>query len=207
VLPAPQAAAQISGGFSMKFAKRMLATLLTLALTLALALPAMAAVNWNEFKITKQPQDPKITHGEILTLRVEVNIPEGVEVEYKWWHFGVHIENSNAPEIHISPDNPRYPRWEGSDDYYQCGITAYEKDNGGNIISSQTLVSNSVIVKTKRSSKGKIASITWEPFALAFSGTIVTLTWSFGLLFPVSPLIFIGFLIYNYFQGFKALFS
>jgi len=191
----------------MKHTKKLLALLLTLALALPFALPATAAVDWNEFKITKQPQDPRITHGEILTLSVEVIVPDGVEVEYQWRHFGVDIENSNAPEIHIAPDNPSYPRWAGSEDSYRCWITAYEKDGGGNVISSQTLKTNSVTVITRKTTAGKISGITWEPFVLAFNGTVVTLTWSFGLLFPVSPLIFIGFLIYNYFQGFRALFS
>ena len=190
----------------MKSTKRILATILILTLALSLAIPAVAAVNWDDFRITKQPHDPKIAHGEILTLSVEVNVPGGVEVEYQWQHFGVDIENSNASEIHIAPDNPSYPRWAGSEDSYRCWITAYEKDSSSNVISSQTLKTNSVTVITEKTSTGKIAGITWEPFALAFSGTVATLAWSFGLLFPVSPLIFIGFLIYNFVQGFIGLF-
>jgi len=59
----------------MKLTKRLFAVLLTFALVLGFALPAMAAVKWSEFRITKQPQSQTIKHGESFTLSVEMNAP------------------------------------------------------------------------------------------------------------------------------------
>jgi hypothetical protein len=189
----------------MKFTKRMLATLLTFALALSLALPVTAAVNWDEFKITKQPQNLTIKHGDSFKLSVEVTVPAGVEVQYQWYNEGSLIEGATAQDLHLGSSDPYYPKFDGtkSIDYYQCRITAHDKHN---ITISQTLTSNYARVTTEKTFTEKLASVTWEPFVFAFGGTMVQLAWSFGLLFPISPIMFLVYLIFGFVKGFKGLF-
>jgi len=204
----------------MKFAKRMLATLLTFALALSLALPTMAAVNWNEFRIVKKTLDLDINHGERFTLSVEVNVPDGVEeVEYQWEYrsylsaTGL-IENATSPELTIEADSPYYPgsnklgsgKHGGTWAEYRCQVTAYEKDNGGNIISSRVITSNYVRVTRTRTFQEKLYSVILEPWARAFGGLAVYLSLSWFTLLPVSPVLFLGLLIYYYGKNFIALF-
>ena len=194
----------------MKHTKRLLAVLLTLALALALALPAMAAVNWNEFRIISHPQDITIRHGESFTLSVEVNVPEGVEVEFQWYRSSsTPIEGATSSELHLSPSDQFYPEVSalgGSTATYMIRITAHEKDDDGNIISSRTLASRHVTVTTERTFWGRLYGVTLEPFVLAFVATFVQIVWTFGLLIPLSPLIYLGWLIYGFGLGFAELF-
>ena len=186
----------------MKFTKRMLATLLTLALALGWALPTMAAVNWDEFRITKQPEGMTIKHGESFTLSVEVNVPDGVEVTYRWQCKGVFIENANTRELRLGPDDLYYPSFErlgGNETSYQCWITPYED---GNAIPMRIRTSNTVNVKIERSISGKLLDVTIAPFGYAF--TMVIMSPALALIFPIS---YIGCLIYAYYVGFRALFS
>ena len=67
----------------MKHTKRLLALLLALVLALGLAMPAMAAVNWDDIIVTP-PQDLFVPYGESYTLSVEVVAPAGAEVSYQW---------------------------------------------------------------------------------------------------------------------------
>ena len=192
----------------MKFTKRMLAMVLTFALALSLALPAMAAVNWSDFRITKQPKDKIIKYGDSLTLSVEVNVPAGVEVEYQWYYFpstSVLIENATTHELYLNPDHPNYPpseRLGGVERSFYCEITAYEKDGGGNVISSREIRSDKVNVRTERTALGKFLDVTIAPFGYAFTMTVMSP--AFALIFPLS---YLYFLILSYIQGFKALFS
>ena len=192
----------------MKFTKRMLAVVLTVALALSLALPAMATVNWNEFRITKQPQNLTIKYRDSFTLSVEVNVPAGVEVEYQWYrNYGDLIEGATAAELHLGPDNSNYPEnsSRGTWARYRCRVSAYEKDSGGNIISMQTLESEFAYVTTT-TSMGKLYSVTLEPWANAFTATVATLTLTWFVLLPVSPLIYLVFLIGYFGKNFIALF-
>jgi len=121
----------------MKHAKRILAVFLTLALALSFALPTTAAVDWNEFIITKQPLGHGIQHGNRLTLSVEVAVPAGVEVEYQWYRQlesgeDAPIEGANKPTLNLSPSDSDYPP-ESACYYYRSsniiGILCYDKTN------------------------------------------------------------------------------
>ena len=110
----------------MKITKRIFATLLTFALALSLALPTMAAVNWDDFRITKQPQGLTIKEGESFTLSVGVNVPDGAEVVYQWECDGSIIEGATAPELTIGPGDRYYPEFNrigGVTVSFKCSIT------------------------------------------------------------------------------------
>jgi len=199
----------------MKFTNRILATLLTLALALSFVLPTMAAVNWDEFKITKSPQNLTITNGDSFTLSVEVNVPDGVEVAYQWYTYtdGIDsgsmkpIEGATFPELHVSPSDPFYAQQavyeKNVKTRYSCKVTAYETVDASN---TKNQWSNDAIVIIKRTALGKLYDLTISPFVYAFGGTVGLMGMSAFVLIPVSPLIFLGFLIYGFFQGFIGLF-
>jgi len=210
----------------MNHAKRMLALLLTLALVFTLALPSFASeeaseepskpqsiVNWNEFRITKQPESPTITHGESFTLNVEVNAPEGVEVEYQWYSVAnsdvKKIEGAITPTLHLNPNDNHYPENKtsgGHSTIYRCKLIGYEKDEDGNVVSSSGRFT-SADVRIERTSSGKLYDLLIQPFVSAFWATFGMLSMTIGLLLPVSPIIFLGFLILGFAHGFKGLFS
>jgi len=188
----------------MKFTKRILATLLTLALALTLALPAAAAVDWNEFRITKQPQDMTIKYGDSFTLSVEVDVPDGVEVEYQWYR-GSKIEGATDSSLHGTPSDPYYPEYSslgGDNEIFECWITAYEKDADGNVISWDRICTGSIHVYAERTALGKVYDVTIGPFGYAF--TMVVMSPALAIFFPIS---YLGCLIYSYYLGFKGLFS
>ena len=190
----------------MKFTKRMLAVTLTLALALSLALPAAAAVDWNDFRITKQPQNLTIKYGESFMLSVEVNVPAGVEVEYQWYTgSSSKITGATTSEMHLGPNDHFYPenyRYGGASTDFICEITAYEKDGGGNVVSTRFRRSDMVYVSTKRTSLGKLIDVTIGPFGYAFTAVVVSPAFIF-----IFPLAYLGFLIYFYGKGFVGLFS
>ena len=189
----------------MKSTKRILATLLTLALALSLTLPAMAVVDWDEFRITKQPQDLTIKNGDSFTLSVEVNIPDGVEVEYRWQRDSSYIEGATAPELHLRTGDSFYPEFSrlgGDLADYVCDIIGYEKDAVGNVISSRSLRSDRVRVGTERTALGKLFDVTIGPIGYALISPVLMTP-----LIVVYPFAFLGFLVYYYYLGFKALFS
>jgi len=193
------------GVFYMKHTKKLLALLLVLLLAFGLAMPATAAVNWDEFKITKQPQGLTIKEGESFTLSVEVNVPAGLEVEYQWRRGSTFIKNATSPQLHLSPDHPMYPpdgRLGGVEVSYDCWITAYEKDNVGIVLKTDRIWTDIARVKTERSTWGKILDVTIAPFGYAF--TLTMLSPAMILIFPFA---YIYFLILSYVEGFRALFS
>jgi hypothetical protein len=188
--------------------KKLLATLLTLALALSLALPAMAAVNWDEFRITKQPQDLTIKHGDSFTLSVEVNVPDGVhEVTYQWYNKSLNpIENATSSELHFRPDDSYYPtdsRLGGSQAEFQVWITAYIKNADDVVVVVRRILSNTVSVQTERTALGKFLDVTIAPFGYAFSSVIATAPVSV----PLFPLAYLYWLVLAYISGFRALFS
>jgi len=162
--------------------KKLLALLLALALGLGLALPAFAeeepppAVNWDDFYITAQPKSQRIAYKADFTLNVGVNIPEGVEVSYRWkcWTrisnvdtktpinlWGSHgVPTANEATLRLSSDLHGYPGssvpWPPAtpvDSAYVCEIVGTERDADGNEISSKTLRSNVAEVRMDGSKK------------------------------------------------------
>jgi hypothetical protein len=200
----------------MKFTKRLLAVALTLALALSLALPAMAAVDWTEFKITKQPQDLTIKYGDSFTLSVEVAVPEGVEVEYQWYYRdgssgnAIPIENATSLELQVKPDALFYPenvRFGGATINYTCQATAYAKDEAGNIILPKKHLGSSVDVKTERTTSGRLYDLFIAPFEYAFGTTVALISMTYGILIPVSPLAFLFGLVFGFVEGLRGLFN
>ena len=195
----------------MKLTKRVLATVLAFALALSFALPSMAAVNWEKLYFTKRQQDITIKHGDSFTLSVEVNVPDGVEVQYQWYCVPsgeVPIENATTHELQISPNTAIYPsndRLGGTVAKYRCRVTANEKDDAENVISSKSL-DNTVTVRTERTSSGKLYDLTIAPFTYAFGSAVGIISMTYGLLLPVSPIVFLVGLIFGFIQGFKGLF-
>ena len=192
----------------MKHTKRTLAVLLTFALALSFALPTMAAVNWDEFRITKQPQSLTIKHGESFTLSVEVAVPVGVdEIKYQWYNKSLNpIENATSSKLHFSPDDSYYPtdgRLGGSSAEFQVWITAYIKDAGDVVLVERRILSNTVSVRTERSSMGKFLDVTIAPFWYAFGGVMATPVVSI----PLFPLAYLFWLVLAYVSGFRALFA
>jgi len=198
----------------MKQFKRLLALGLAFALAIGLALPTMAAVDWDDFRITKQPQGLTIKQGDSFTLSVEANIPDGVEVEYQWYREGgawgelaIKIVDATTPDLHQNPNDSDYPDANMYHEYH-CMITAYEN---GNAASTRTLTSSRVRVLAEEEKKEKtfwekVYSVTLEPFAYAGIMTMSGLLMSMGLIIPLSPFYFLYFLVEGYVKGFKGLF-
>jgi len=149
----------------MKQTKRLIALAVALVLALTLALPAMAAVNWEDFYIITEPQGQTISRSESCTLSVEVNIPEGVdEVTYQWYARGEILAGATANTLQVSPDDA-YPKNAYSYTSFSCSITAIDNDDG----QSRTLSTSQVTVRPKRTFGDKLYSVTLGPFAEAFA--------------------------------------
>jgi len=182
----------------MKQTKKLFALLLTLALALSLALPTMAAVNWDDFRITKQPQSMTIIHGDSFTLSVEVSLPaEVVDVEYQWYRRfmsggSTPIAGATAAELHRGSNDSDYPFKMNYNEYY-CEITAYEKDAGGKELSSKKLTSGSARVTAKEKEPTfweKLAGIIFGPF-VAFGTGFAMFFMMFVMPFLAAPYLWI----------------
>ena len=193
----------------MKCTKRILATVLAFAVALSFALPGMAAVDWNSFLFIRGPLDMTIKHGDSFTLSVEVRIPAGVEdVEYQWLFGRIPIENATTSELHCEPEDSYYPEYNrhgGVSKDYTCQVTAYEKDSAGNIVSTR-YIGTTADIRTERTSSGKLYDLTIAPFTYAFGSAVGIISMTYGLLLPVSPIVFLVGLIFGFIQGFKGLF-
>ena len=189
--------------------KKWLAALLVFAMALTLALPAMAAVDWDDFHIITQTQDLAIKKGESFTLRVEVNVPDGAEVKYQWYRYGSEIPGATASALQLSPSDPDYPQMpkatSGNYHYYRlerycCVIDANDPD--GTELDTATLRSGDITVRVENSFWEKLYSVTLEPFVFAIMGTIGAFIW-------VGPLALTGslyFLVERYITNFRELF-
>ena len=195
----------------MKHTKRLLAMASALALALTLALPAMAAVNWDDFTIITEPPPERqyVKRGESFTLSVEVNIPEGVEVTYQWYAYVTPsdrpIAGATAPSLQLGPSDAFYPNMWGIAGsrfcFYTCWITA--TDN----ISGQTKKLSSwpsTTVRVEGNFFEKLYSVTLEPLVFGFSrmGDYFGFGGPFALLFGLPYDV-----IQRYINSFKELFK
>ena len=196
----------------MKFTKRLFAVILTMALALGLAMPAMATVNWNEYNFNKHPENKTINHGDSFTLSVDVKVPVGATVEYQWYYrsylseTGL-IENATSHELSLAPDSPYYPgskKIGGTWGEYRCQIIAYEIGNEDN---SRTINSNYARVTRTRTFGEKIYDITVKPFEIAAGYVAASFALSWGTILPLTPLLFLGALIYGFVKEFIGLFK
>ena len=160
--------------------KKLTALLLTLVLALVLTAPAAFAqeeenqstINWDDFYIITQPQARKsIYAGESYTLSVEVHIPEGVEVEYRWWSFGHGgvLSGNTEAVLQISPDDSWVRREENE---FACDIIGYEKD-GDTVISSKTLLSEYAVVYLRGTALENLYDLFTQPL---FMGTVTSVS-------------------------------
>jgi len=201
----------------MKHTKGILALLLALALAFGLSLPALAAVNWDDFYIITQAQDLYVKHGESFTLSVEVNIPDGIDrVTYQWCReYTNRIEGATEATLQLSPGDPDYPQSSFFDyvntnyspgpggshrAYYYCLITAYPEDSA---IQPITREYRYATVMVEGSFGRKLFSLTLEPFVYVFKVCM-------DIFFFVGPFGFIYYpfwLIERYIASFKAVLS
>ena len=176
----------------MKHTQRMLAILLAFALALGLALPASAAVNWDDFYQTTGMPKLIVKHGQSITIIKEVNIPDGVDrVEYQWYQGsydnGKLIEGATTATLQLAPDHPEYPNPSNSEkrtagyryaDYY-CVYIAFA--NGD----SKTLRSGITSVRVEGTFWDKLYSITIYPFVSLYTGSGAPLIILFTVFFPL----------------------
>ena len=205
----------------MKHTKRMLAIVLTFALTLSLAMPAMAAkFNWDNFYVTQQPKSQTIKDGEGFSLSAAANIPEGVtEVTYQWSyrHAGASkdIEGATTPALEVGSDDPWYPQYSffqntkyagGVNTSYTCEITAYVKDDDGNVTASK-FVNAYCTVRLERGILEKLFDLFLAPFAFGGGAVVALSSMTMGILIPFAPVIFLGGLVFGVVFGIQGLFE
>jgi len=171
-----------------------------------------ARVNWNDFYIVAQPEGMTIPYGASFTLSVEVNIPDGVEVAYQWYRGNsTRIEGATGPALHLASKDPDHPssvyspeRYRASVNY-RCIITAYEKDTGGNIISTKERTSEYALVKVEDNTfVGKLFGYLIEPFMAGIKGIIGPILWSLEtpvtLILSLNPLWWVFVFLYEAFR-------
>jgi len=196
--------------------KKLLSALLALAMASGLfavlpftASAAESTVNWDEFYIITEPQKHTIQRGETITLSVEVNVPDGVVVEYQWRHgtsgSAPLIENATTPVLRVDSNSSHYPSFalmmsRVAQSNYLCSITARELDDDGTVLSSKTLRSNPAAVTVEDNSAwAKFLSLTIDPFVFAFIFTAWSIVMSWGLGIITAPIVFPGALIMFYY--------
>ena len=194
----------------MKHTKKLLALLLVLLLAFSIALPATAAVDWDEFRIiTQSPQDITVPYNESFSLTVMVNVPEGAQVQYQWYCTGSSgaIDGATSPTLTLSPGDPEYPQKPNttSANYYRdmsyfCVINAYENDVGET--EPEELRSDYIHVRVKNSLWEMIYSITFEPFVYVAVGSLGAFIWVGPLAIISAPVL----LIQRYISNLKNLF-
>jgi len=193
----------------MKHTKRILALAVALALGFTLAVPAMAAVNWDDFYIITQPPEVLyVRNGESFTLSVEAKTPDGVSlVSYRWYRrYGDWIEGAETAVLRLSPGDPDYP---GENTFvfgnpgppgshcaeYACVITVIDV-YGARIETLETTVAR---VNVKGAFWDTLYGLTLEPFAIGFK--------TIEILFPIGIIIFPVYIIARYIENFRWLFS
>jgi len=208
---------------NMKHTNRVLALLLSLALALSFALPAFAedeepvfaeteaqAVDWADFRIITQPQDQTVKYKESFTLSVEVNIPEGVEVEYQWYAGNSKIDGATESVLQCAFGDSQYPYNGGFlndmmriflnpnlDAFYYCKVTGYAKDMD-EILSDKKLESESAKVTMPISDSiwMKLLSVFIGPFLVLSVFTLIFGTFTMGAAWLLAPIIIpVGYVV------------
>ncbi len=166
--------------------------------------------NWGDFYITEQPVAPEnLTYGDEINLSVEVNAPEGVRVSYQWYGGSITSSNSTLhgltePTAVIKEGDAGYPRDTSKSGgnltrTYFCCITAEVLDESGNVISSRKIKTDEIKVDMKYTFGQGVTSFFVAPLDAAFTQTLAFCVLSGGMFLPISPIMFIGFLIYAVF--------
>jgi hypothetical protein len=187
----------------MKRTKKPLALLLTLALAFSLALPAMA-ISYQDITITG-PEGP-VPFGEAFTLRVEADLPAGMEiVSYQWqgWidDWWQPLEGATASTLRVTSGDAYYPKASkpyestGKKDF-DCIITFVEKDAGGNVIDTISIESNYVKVQVGPERDRNFWETVWEdyflePFGGGLATAMIVTFWSGGFLIILAPVAFL----------------
>jgi len=133
----------------MKPTKPLLALFLALALCFSiLALPASAedeppaeepaAVNWDDFYFTVQPESQEGAYGTKFTLTAEVHLPEGVtQVYYSWSPSGGLLPSSQT--FVVAPRDEHYPGiwFQSGSGRFHCQVRAYGEDGTARYFTSE----------------------------------------------------------------------
>ncbi|MCL2300489.1 MAG: hypothetical protein FWC27_10145 [Firmicutes bacterium] len=115
----------------MKHLKKFLVFALAFILVLGISAPAMAE---DSFRIITEQQQQTLLFGSNIALSVEVHLPEGWTLEYRWYGKDVGTLATEATLL-LSPGAPGYPQankpYEPVDSWYVCEMTV--RDKQGNI--------------------------------------------------------------------------
>jgi len=212
----------------MKTTKKLLALLLAAVLALGLGAPASALgleEDWPAFAITAQTQDMEVPYGESFTLRVELNIPNGLTVGYAWYrelsgNTVTEIGNSDAPALTLSPGSPHYPTsgkpYLAASETYFCRIVDMDKTGNGNVPSAECSFSGHVTV-TVLADRGPtlwertldvLRDIFVRPFSQAAVISVLPGILSYGVGIIFSPLIYVIVLLPVFFVNlFSVIFT
>ena len=207
----------------MKQSKKLLALLMALVLAFSLALPALAEeaaeitaevnaagevsaaeVDWDDFYIISQPpKEITLTRGSDFTLSVEVNVPAGVEVRYRWKWVAGDSTISTEKELHRAPGDDYYPNAAPARPYakycaeYRCEITAVEKDSDGKVVKTAVLKTEIITVTILPEREPTFWETLLERWILGpLLLTVGVCVTTFGVAIPFSPFVWIYYLIF-----------
>ncbi len=186
----------------MKHIKMLSALLLTLTLVFSLLLPATAAVNWDEFKVTAQDKSLSLPYGEAFTIGLEATAPEGAQLSYQWYQSDGNdtpIPDATGNSLSVGPDDSLYPAAPktGKASYLSifCVISATEFDTEGAVVETRKKTVYYSVIFSDVSFWGKVYGITVIPFMQGFATVAASYLLSGGFSLLLSPFIFIYGLI------------
>jgi len=175
--------------------KKTLALLLTALLVFSLALPAMASIDTEAIKITVTGPEDVLSFGVAFTLRVSVDLPDGVEIaSYQWSDRNGPLNGATDSVLKIAPDNAFYPTahvpYAAAVQNYRCEITFVEKDADGNEIDSHVQPSKEMRVEVAPERKPRFFEILRMSFSAGLSAAAMGAVMSGFLLLPLTPIVF-----------------